>query len=147
MEAYEWEVLQGATATLAKTNNLIIELHPESDTVTQSANLLKKAGFGLFDVHGNAWKTGPALRRTNVWGVERVQHSRFAGYLSQDTDPYRNLGTEVSIQLSACGSRGFGRAGGLACKAAKITPITTTLLWKCWGSDVRSIGFYSASIA
>jgi len=67
VEAYEWEVLKGATATLAKTKNLIIELHPESSSVSRSANLLREIGFSLSDVHGRAWEPGEPCEGHNVW--------------------------------------------------------------------------------
>jgi FkbM family methyltransferase len=67
VEAYEWEVLQDATATLAKTENLIIELHPESGNVSRSANLLKETGFRLSDVRGKAWEPGQPCEGHFAW--------------------------------------------------------------------------------
>jgi FkbM family methyltransferase len=67
VEAYEWEVLQGATATLAKTKNLIIELHPQSASLDRSVNLLKEMGFSLSDVHGKRWEQGQRCEGHNVW--------------------------------------------------------------------------------
>jgi FkbM family methyltransferase len=67
VEGYEWEVLKGATLTLAKTKNLIIELHPESGTVSRSASLLSKIGFSLSDVHGKVWEPDQPCEGHNVW--------------------------------------------------------------------------------
>jgi FkbM family methyltransferase len=69
VEAYEIEVWKGATATLAKTKNLIVELHPESGSIGCSANYLKEMGFRLFDVHGQAWEPGKPCDGDNVWAT------------------------------------------------------------------------------
>jgi FkbM family methyltransferase len=71
VEGYEWEVLQGATATLAKTDNLIIELHPETSSVDRSATFLKKTGFNLFNVFGKEWEPGQPCEGHNVWARRR----------------------------------------------------------------------------
>jgi FkbM family methyltransferase len=67
VEGYEWEVLKGATATLAKTKNLIIELHFVSSSVSRSAELLREMDFSLCDVHGKAWEPGQPCEGHNVW--------------------------------------------------------------------------------
>jgi FkbM family methyltransferase len=67
VESYEWELLQGAHDTLAKADNVIIELHPESSGVRPSADLLKETGFSLSDVLGKPWEPGQICEGHNVW--------------------------------------------------------------------------------
>jgi FkbM family methyltransferase len=69
VESYEWEVLQGASSALAKTENIIIELHPEGRDVARVAALLREKGFRLYDVHRNPWEAGQPCEDHNVWAT------------------------------------------------------------------------------
>lgn len=71
VESYEWELLGAAGETLAKTDNIIIELHPESPNVAASAARLQEAGFDLMDVFGAPWSPGMPAEGHNVWGCRR----------------------------------------------------------------------------
>jgi FkbM family methyltransferase len=67
VESYEMEVLKGARTLLSKSENVVIELHPESLHVVEVAELLKEAGFDLYDVAGTDWAPGQPAADHNVW--------------------------------------------------------------------------------
>jgi FkbM family methyltransferase len=67
VESYEWKLMQGAKDTLAKADNVIIELHPQSSGLRPSAELLKEVGFSLSDVFGKPWEPGQICEGHNVW--------------------------------------------------------------------------------
>ena len=69
VEGYEAEVLAGAHQTLARTNNIVLEILPDHE-VGQTASILdvlKSAGFSFRAVSGSTWKLGERLAENNLW--------------------------------------------------------------------------------
>jgi FkbM family methyltransferase len=71
VESFEVEVLRGASDTLRKSSNVIVELHPEATGARLAAECLEQAGFVLCDVAGNLWRPGQPAPDHNVWGARR----------------------------------------------------------------------------
>jgi FkbM family methyltransferase len=69
VEGYELDVLLGADKVLGAIDNIIIEILPGEDPARarQVAEHLRKAGFRLFDVEGEAWSPGQHAVENNVW--------------------------------------------------------------------------------
>jgi FkbM family methyltransferase len=72
VEGYEWEVLAGATETLAITRNLIFECLPESsvEKARQTAEALIARGFELKQVDGTPWTPSQTAIENNVWATK-----------------------------------------------------------------------------
>lgn len=71
VEGYEAEVLDGAAATLAMTENLVFECLPETDpaVVARIMATLEAAGFSLKQLDGAAWRPGQVAPEHNIWAV------------------------------------------------------------------------------
>jgi FkbM family methyltransferase len=71
VEGYEREVLSGAAATLAVTENLVFECLPDSSPqmVAELIATLTAAGFTLRQVDGSPWTPGAAAIEHNIWAA------------------------------------------------------------------------------
>lgn len=69
VEGYELEVLEGAQATLERTQNLVFEALPETDveSARKMAAVLKEAGFSLQTIAGEDWTPGQIAPENNIW--------------------------------------------------------------------------------
>lgn len=69
VEGLELDVLRGASGTLPRVENIVLEVLPDAELKTTSklVKLLTEAGFTLHSVTGAPWVEGQHLPESNLW--------------------------------------------------------------------------------